>query len=165
MIRKMELPDVSRVAEIHVFGWRSAFRGIISDEHLFNKMAVTRSLERFENALKDNIGETYVFDDTDGIIKAFMTICPCRDEDKVGAFELGGLYVEPLMKGQGIGSKLVEYCEKRAIERGYKEVCLWTLEKNVKSRKFYEKKGYSPEGTNQFWEPLKADLVRYCKAL
>ena len=33
MIRAMEISDIPRVAEIHVFGWRSAFRGIISDEH------------------------------------------------------------------------------------------------------------------------------------
>ncbi|MCL2603136.1 MAG: hypothetical protein FWD90_01500 [Defluviitaleaceae bacterium] len=29
MIRRMEEADITRVAEIHVFGWRCAYRGFI----------------------------------------------------------------------------------------------------------------------------------------
>ena len=163
MIRVMELADIPRVAEIHVFGWRTAFRGIVSDEILFGRMSVARSMKRFEGALGGEYGETYVFDD--GLIKAFITIGVCRDDDKPNAFELGGIYVEPLMKRQGIGKALVGFCEKVATGRGYKELCLWVLEGNTESRRFYEKMGFAADGSRKFLENIQATAVRYTKVL
>jgi len=163
MIRAIQISDVPRAAEIHVFGWRGAYRGIVSDEFLFNKMIVAKQLEIFKNAVLNHTEETYVFDD--GIIKAILTIGVCRDADKVKSFELWGIYVEPFMKRQGIGSKLVEYCEKMAVERGFNEVCLWVFEKNVDTRMFYEKFGYRPDGSKKYIEFLAATEIRYSKKL
>jgi len=158
----MRLADIPRVAEIHVFGWRSAFLGIVSDEVLFGRMSVLRSVKRFESSLDSgDYGENYVFDD--GLIKAFMVVSPCRDEDKPDAFELGAIYVEPLMKQQGIGSALVKFCKKIAVQRGYREICLWTLEENHASRRFYEKMGFTLDGTRKFLENIQAMAVRYVK--
>jgi ribosomal protein S18 acetylase RimI-like enzyme len=163
MIRLMQITDVPRVAEIHVFGWRSAYRGIVSDEFLFNKMIVSQRMISFENAVNNHTEENYVFDD--GIIKAILTIGACRDTDKMNSFELWGIYVEPFMKRQGIGNKMVNHCEKKAIERGFNEVCLWVLEKNVNARLFYEKLGYYPDGTQKFIDFLAASEIRYSKEL
>ena len=69
MIRAMVLSDVPRVAEIHVFGWRSAYRGFISDDFLFKKMLVSKRIDVFDNSVRNNAEENYVYDD--GIIKAF----------------------------------------------------------------------------------------------
>jgi len=163
MIRRMEEADICRVAEIHVFGWRSAFRGIVSDEVLLGKMSVQRSSERFSEAFKNKSEEVHIFDD--GLIKAFISICPCRDEDKPTSFELAGIYVEPLLKGQGIGRQMVAFCEKTALEQGYKENCLWTPKENMKSRRFYENMGYIADGKTQVHERLGFALVRYGKKL
>ena len=163
MIRPMQISDIPRVAEIHVFGWRCAYRGIVSDEHLFNKMLVSKRMERFSESLQNNDYENYVFDD--GIIKAFLTIGPCRDEDKTEAFELWGIYVDPCMQGQGIGATLVAYCESIATQRGYHEICIWTFEKNAPTRAFYEKHGYVHDGVTQIVEPYGAVGVRYCKGI
>jgi ribosomal protein S18 acetylase RimI-like enzyme len=163
MIRVMQISDVSRVAEIHVFGWRSAYRGIVSDEFLFNKMIVSNRIKWFENAVRNQTEESYVFDD--GIIKAILTIGACRDSDKTKSFELWGIYVEPFMKRQGIGSKMVNYCEKTAIERGYNEVCLWVLKNNTDARLFYENLGYYPDGAEKFIDFLAASEIRYSKEL
>ncbi len=160
MIRKVEKADLQRIAEIHVFGWRSAYRGIVPDDKLFNKMTVANHLEGAQKRYIENGGENYVFDD--GIIKAMLTIGACRDEDKPNAFELWGIYVEPLMKRQGIGTQLVQFCESQAKERGYKEICLYVLEKNLVGRNFYEKMGFKADGhrnPKDDWE------VRYVKQL
>ena len=163
MIRKAELLDIPRIAEIHVFGWRSAYRGIVSDEILFNKMQVSKRIPIFEKLLNENTGENYVFDD--GIIKAFMTIGACRDDDKSGVYELCGIYVEPHMKIEGVGTAMAEHCEERAIEQGYSEICLWVLEENHSARNFYEKLGYSADGTSKYLENLAATEIRYIKML
>jgi ribosomal protein S18 acetylase RimI-like enzyme len=163
MIRVMQLKDVPRVAEIHVFGWRCAYRGIVSDEFLFNKMIVTERAIVFDNAVHNHTEETYVFDD--GIIKAFLTIGVCRDADKPDSYELWGIYVDPFMKRQGIGTKMVDYCKNIAIDNGFQEICLWVLEKNTDARLFYEKQGYYPDGTKKFIDFLAATEIRYSKKL
>jgi len=76
----MALSDIPRVAEIHVYGWRSAYRGIITDDYLFRNMLVSKRMSYFENSVKTNTEESYVLDD--GLIKAFLTIGACRDIDK-----------------------------------------------------------------------------------
>ena len=163
MIRAMALSDVSRVAEIHVFGWRDAYRGFISDDFLFKSMLVSKRIDVFDNSVRNNAEENYVYDD--GIIKAFLTIGRCRDEDKPESFELWGIYVDPFMKRQGIGSKMVEYCENRALERGFKEVCLWVFKENIAARLFYEKLGYLPDNSSKYIEFLAATEIRFSKRL
>jgi len=165
MIRKMELIDIPRVAEINVFGWRVAYRGIVSDELLFTKRLVATSIPRFQGGFfgSENNSEGYVFDD--GIIKGFISVQPCADKDKPQAFELGAIYIEPLMKRKGIGTALMHFCEKLALERGHSEICLWVLEKNQDSRRFYEKMGYDVDGAHKYLEGLEATEVRYSKQL
>ena len=159
IIRKMTKEDVSRVAEIHTFGWRSAFRGIVSDEHLFKTMSVAKKTEDLSKTIDDF--ETYVYDD--GLVKAFMTIGKCRDNDKPDSFELWGLFVEPLMTGQGIGSQLISFCEEQARERGFNEICIWTLEENTKGRTFYEQHGYALDGHRKLRDTLRVAEIRYTK--
>ena len=161
MIRTIKMLDVPRVAEIHVYGWRNAYRGIVSDDYLFKKMLVSERIKRFEQSIHDNATETYVYDD--GIIKAFMTIGACRDDDKKSSFELWGLYVDPFMQRQGIGTQMVGFCEKQAIIRGFNNICLWVLAKNSASRAFYKKMGYMPDGAEKLLEHLSSNVIRYEK--
>jgi len=170
MIRPMQLSDIPRVAEIHVFGWRCAYRGIVSDEHLFNVRSVIKRMERFMEMFKDNDKEgswsgsdNFVYDD--GIVKATLAIGPCRDEDKPDAFELGGIYVDPCLQGKGIGTALATHCKAIATKRGYNEICLWTFEKNAAARTFYEKLGYTLDGTTQVYKAYNALGVRYTQYL
>ena len=164
MIRPMKLSDVPRVAEIHIFGWRSAFRGIVPDEVLFGRMSVQRSMERFEDSFAaDNSHDTYVYDD--GIIKGWTSAGPCRDEDEPQAFEIGAIYIEPCMKDSGIGTKLVIFCEEIAAQRGYSKICIWTLENNALARAFYEKLGYVHDGAKKYMDNLYANSVRYKKLM
>ena len=163
MIRPMQKSDIPRVAEIVVFGWRSAYRGIVSDEHLFKERLVSTQIAKYEERMdNENSRYTYyVYDD--GIIKAFLSVGICSDEDKPEAFELYAIYVEPCLKGQGLGTTLVKYGEKIAKERGFNEICIWTFEKNTLARVFYEKLGYALDGKTQIVEPYGAAGVRYCK--
>ena len=162
-IRPMELADTSRAAEIHVFGWRKAYRGIVSDEILFKRMSVAKSTERFADRVRDNAFESYVYDD--GIVKGFMTIGPCHDKTMEDFFELWGIYIDPFMQGRGIGAQMVDFCETAARQRGYKKISLWVLEDNAAARGFYEKMGYAPDGARQFLDGLGVWEVRYFKGL
>ena len=161
MIRPADISDANRMAEIHVFGWRTAYRGIVSDDFLFTQLHVAKQEKHFQDAIQNKLEESYVWDD--GIIKGFLTMGPCRDADEPNAFELWGIYVEPLMKRQGIGSQLVRFCEEIAKARGYTEIVLWVLEKNQSGRDFYEKLGYVADGKRNYIEALLVGEIRYRK--
>ena len=148
MIRKAFVNDCSRIAEIHVFSWRYAYKEFISMDFLINEMTVKKRDENFHKDLSEeneNI-KTYVYEENN-IIKGFMTISECRDVDKNNdTFELCGIYVDPLFQRQYIGTKFVKYCMEEALNKSKKEIILWVFEKNNDSIKFYEKMGFEIDG-------------------
>ena len=164
MIRKAELEDSSRIADIQVFGWRNAYRGIIDDFILFNKLNIEKKSQSIRKVLEEGKEEWYVFEE-ESIIKGIMIIGKSRDSDKAESFELWALYVDPLMMRQGIGSQMILYCENEAREKGFRENLLWVLEKNKIGIGFYEKNGYRKDGKVQEIEKLKATEIRYRKEL
>jgi len=163
MIRKMELEDAARAAEICVHEWRNAYRGIISDAVLFEENWLSQRTAQFETLTCSIFQENYVFDD--GSIKAFSMIGPSRDQDKTDSYELRGLYVDHSMHNKGIGTQMITFCEERACELGYSEVILWALEENSHARDFYENRGYKPDGITKYIEKYQVNEVRYSKRL
>jgi len=155
--------DISRVAEINVFARQNAFRGIVSDKSLFAVATVQERMEYFAKELLDDAMNTYVFDD--GIIKGFLTIGPCRDEDELSSFELWGLYTEQFFQGQGIGMAMVGFCEAKATELGYNKICLWTLDGLGASIAFYEKFGYAHDGAKKYENEPRPTQIRYFKGI
>jgi ribosomal protein S18 acetylase RimI-like enzyme len=179
MIEFAKPEDAERIAEIQVFGWRSAYRGIVSDHHLFSVLTVAKRAVVFRDVIireeqfrgsvadesgSDQAGSTYVLRE-DGIVKAFLCFGPCRDSDMKGVFELWGIYVEPAMKRQGIGARLVEFCHQEAVRLGYSSIVLWVFRDNNESRGFYEKMGYQVQGSESFMENLETFKVRYICSL
>jgi DNA-binding MarR family transcriptional regulator/N-acetylglutamate synthase-like GNAT family acetyltransferase len=75
-----------------------------------------------------------------------------RDGEIVGAVflvsksptvaQLRMLYVEPDVRGLGIGKRLVEECERFAREQGYRKIVLWTNSILDAARHIYEAAGY-----------------------
>jgi DNA-binding MarR family transcriptional regulator/GNAT superfamily N-acetyltransferase len=53
------------------------------------------------------------------------------------------LYVDPLARGLGIGSRLVKKCIERARELGYGKLMLWTNDILVSARKIYQAAGFT----------------------
>lgn len=52
------------------------------------------------------------------------------------------LYVEPSVRGLGVGSRLVKRCIERARELGYAKLTLWTNDILVSARKIYQATGF-----------------------
>jgi len=164
MIRKMELEDTARVSEICVLEWRDAYRGIISDYILFEKIRISQRTTQFEACTNNPFQENYVYDEGSSI-KAFLINGPCRNEDKPGAYEIWCLYVDHFMHNQGIGTQLIAFGEARARACGYSEVVIWTLEENSHARTFYENRGYATDGTIVYIQKYRVNEIRYCKKL
>ena len=158
-IRQMTKEDITRVAEIHIYAGRVGYREIIPDQILFKERNVIKAIDKYTKALNDDKAELFVYDD--GLLKGFMTIGKCRDDDKPNSFEIWNIYVEPFMHGKGIGSQLLEFAKAQAKEKGYNEIALWVFEKNNKARTFYKKNGFEYAGKTKRAKEVDVAELRY----
>lgn len=133
MIRKANLNDLSRIAEIIVFNKRINCRPIFQDDdYSFNELQVLNIAKEYSrSSILDHI---FVYDD--GIVKGLMRI-----EGK----QIKELYVEHFFQNNGIGSKLIEYA--MVIEDC---TYLWALEKNINAIRFYNRHGFVFKGEKKY---------------
>ncbi|MBR3823912.1 MAG: GNAT family N-acetyltransferase [Lachnospiraceae bacterium] len=139
MVRKATKKDISRIAEIIVFGKRVAYRTIFqNDEVSFNEIQVIPLWEEYKDNL-EKMEHMLVFDD--GIVKGVINCNPVGDEVEICEF-----YVEPFFKGQGIGRELIQNVIAEAKTTQKKRIFLWVLEENGSARRFYEANGFRASG-------------------
>ena len=109
--------------------------------------------------------ELYVYEDPDsGFIKGMMGIGRCEDEDKLNAFELHFIYVDPDYLREGIGSEMLQFFEQKGRERGFEEFVIWVLEENELGKSFYEKHNYSLDGKDKIFKRWNKREIRYVKS-
>lgn len=140
MIRQADKQDISRIAEIIVFGKRVAYRPIFENDYVsFNELQVVHLYEEYKNN-PDRLNGMLLYDD--GIVKGVINGQPIGDR----TIEITDFYVEPFFVGQGIGTLLIEYLIQQARKKGVHKIVLWVIKDNVKARKFYESSGFVNSG-------------------
>lgn len=145
MIRPAQMKDISRIAEMIVFGKRVAYRPIFqNDEGSFNDLQVLDLIESYQ-ASPYLIQNMLVYDD--GIVKGIINY-----KDDGEEIELCDFYVEPFFKGKGIGGELIRFLMDDAREKGKKKIFLWVIKDNVSARRFYESNGFHANGQEQLIE-------------
>lgn len=155
MIRQANNHDISRIAEIIVFGKRVAYRPIFeNDEVSFNELQVVSLYEEYRKT-PDTLEGMYLYDD--GIIKGVIKV-HSKDEKIV---EITDFYVEPFFVGQGIGTRLLEYLIQQVRKKGFQKIILWVIKDNVKARKFYERNGFINSGETRIIEGTDKIDCRY----
>ena len=126
-VRKANMNDLSRIAEIQVFNYRLFFYPIFkSDDYYFNELSVPSLMKKYESGL-DSL---YVYDD--GVVKGFI---------KIEGSYIARLFVEPVLQNASIGSQLLEYAIKE-----HNADHLWALEKNSRAIRYYERHGFTVTG-------------------
>ena len=151
-IKKMETDaEIRGKAFVHWQTWHEAYTGIVAQDYL-DKLTLERceklAFNWTDNCLVAKEGERVV-----GFV--------CwgdRGEEAPGIGEIFALYVLRERWGTGLGRRLME--AGLAQLRGYPTVCLWVLKENGRARRFYEKCGFRPDGTETVSERLSAEEIR-----
>lgn len=143
-IRAATPDDARRIAEIHVAGWQSAYRGQMPDSLLDGLSVDLRAETRRRDLETPRSPEhrTWVAEDG-GRIVAFAMTGPSRDADAAAdVAELFALYADPARWGTGSGRALMAHVIADLSGRGMAEITLWVLASNARARRFYGIAGF-----------------------
>jgi RimJ/RimL family protein N-acetyltransferase len=171
-IRVATEADARSVAEVLILSWRTAYRGIISDEGLAGLSIDEREAcwrDRLRGDDPNSADWTNIVCESGGKIIGLATYRPCGDEDKdrgsVG--ELVAIYLLPSYWAQGLGKRMLDEVMSRFKEQSVSEVTLWVIESNRRARRFYEIAGFKPDGLKKNEVKLGTSLVlvRYVREL
>ena len=165
MIREAQINDAKRIAEIDVMSSRFAYKGILTEECLYNELNVEARIPVYERWISEKRFELYVFEDDNKEVKGMMGIGKCEDEDKANAFELHFIYVDPDFLREGIGSQMLRFFEEKGKERGFDEYIIWVLEETDIGSNFYEKNNYRLDGKDKIFKRWNKREIRYVKSI
>ena len=161
MIRYADDRDISRIAELLVFGKRTAYRGIFNNDTVsFKELQVLNVVREYQDD-PSLLKNTLLYDD--GIVKGIIgKKYPADDPDGI---ELCDFYVEPVFQGTGIGRELIEHFIREAKAEKKKRIFLWVIKDNLAARRFYELNGFDADGEERLIEGTTVIDKKYVKQL
>lgn len=140
-LRPMHASDADAVALLHATSWRSAYRGVFSDDYLDQEADAERR-QAWQARLQSgtDTGWGLVAEDSAGQLLGFAYVMPAHDP--VWGDYVDNLHVSPGLKGGGIGRRLMQGVADRLRRDGSTlPLYLWVLDVNTAARGFYERLG------------------------
>jgi GNAT superfamily N-acetyltransferase len=140
-LREAAERDFAAIARLHAESWRSAYRGMLSDEYLDHRVHLERATlwqQRFsERAEKPFF---VILAEVEEELAGFACVFP-DEHPTYGAF-LDNLHVVPQRTGQGIGRRLLSAVAERLLTDERRDgLYLWVIEQNIRARRFYAQAG------------------------
>jgi len=139
MVRPAELDDAAEIARVHVATWRSAYRGLLTDDFLAS-LSEAHYTERWRRVIGDGSSRVFVVDGTRGVT-GFASGGRERAGETGFAGELYALYVVDEAQRHGHGRELVRAVAGALRELHLPDMIVWVLRENSPARAFYERLG------------------------
>ena len=143
LVRVADFDDAAGIGDVHVVGWRSAYRGILPDDYL-DGMSDIRHAAFWAEVLdnENRAGATFIAEAEggDGIV-GFADCGPDREAKDPAVGEIFALYVVPKWQRRGVGRTLVEACAGHLAVGGASALVIRVLERNEGACAFYEALG------------------------
>ena len=166
-IRPATLDDAHTIAEIHVAGWRAAYRGVMPQVFLANL-----STEQREASWRAAIerGEPRILVAVElGSVVGWIAFGRCRDSDQsLDTGEISAVYANPEHWSRGVGRSLWLAARVAMLAAGFSRVTLWILAANERACRFYQVAGFTedscPHRSAEFGG-IALDQVRLVAAL
>lgn len=138
-IRPATSNDASAIAQVHISGWLTTYRGIIDDEFL-NAMSLDEHIGRTSEILERQGQLTLVAEDDDRKVIAVANGGPERTERTDYRGELYGIYILEEFREQGIGKRLFHRITDYLLGHEFTNMLVWSLAENP-YRGFYKSLG------------------------
>jgi GNAT superfamily N-acetyltransferase len=130
-----DLPSISRLAaEI----WRACYPGIITDEQIEYMLSWMYSPDtlcdefRFQGIRYDRLTVS-------GELSGFASYGPTGE---TGVMKLHKLYLLPAMQRHGLGTLLLQHCEREVCKLGARRLILNVNKRNTKAISVYQRNGF-----------------------
>ena len=178
-IRRAGPDDASSIAAVYVRSWKGAYPGLIPQSYLDaldargarrrvgrdpGRLGLARA--RCHRAARPRPRPTVT---DEGPVTGFVSFGPTRDDDlgtgtdaeSVG--EIVTFYLDPTAFGSGGADLLMSAALVALRAAGFTTAMLWVLGTNARARRFYERRGWRPDGTSKVhdWGAFVATDVRY----
>ncbi len=152
VLRDARPGDAAGIARMHIRSWQVAYAGIVPDDVLAN-LSPTERTARWTEWIAERpampAGRWMVVARAGGEIVGVAGGGPSRDDDGAGDGEIYALYVGPSHWNRGVGSRLMAEGVRRLSDGGHARAALWVLERNERARRFYERRGWAPDGARR----------------
>ena len=171
-VRRANLEDVPRIAEINRLTWQRAYAGIVPAGYL-DQLDPTVLQERWtERVTQETPGVHALVAELDGVLAGYIAVGPYRTqedaepgEDTAGWGEVFALYTDPDLQGRGAGTAIHDAALELLRAQRCHRAALWVLTANHAGRQWYAARGWRPDGATSEWsdasEPLEeVRLVR-----
>jgi ribosomal protein S18 acetylase RimI-like enzyme len=147
-IRDATVEDARAIAQVHVRSWRWAYRGQIPDAFLDRLSVAEREATWHERLASTERGRRcLVAVAEDAAVVGFAAFGAPQDEAPPGTGELLAIYLEEDVAGTGVGNRLLRRATEDLRIEGWTRANLWVLESNDRARRFYERAGWTWDGT------------------
>lgn len=155
IVRPLRAGDADALARVHVTSWRETYAGLVPEE-MYGDEALEQRREMWrgvvERSLAGESRSTTRVAELDGRIVGFASAGPSRPGVQQRPIELGMIYTLAEVQGRGIGDALM------GAVLGDRPAQLWVAEENPRARRFYERHGFTWDGTRKLDEHI-ADLA------
>jgi RimJ/RimL family protein N-acetyltransferase len=147
-IIKATLNHSDDLGYVHTISWQQAYQGIIPQMFL-DQLTPEARAAFFKKAIPISKHEFYIAY-LNGKPVGMMSIGKSRDKDLDDhAAEVSSIYCISDVWGKGYGRQFMDYAIDRLKDQSFRSVTLWVFEENQRARTFYEKYGYSFDGTKE----------------
>jgi L-amino acid N-acyltransferase YncA len=162
-IRRAVEADCDAISAIHVHSWSWAYRGLVPDRAL-DSLSVAERASTWRAALAPGSAHRVWLAEQDEQGLGFAAWGPARDRDAGhGSAELYAIYLELAAAGTGLATALLEAACREMRQQGYERALLWVLSANARARRFYERSGWTGDGSRKVVNLRGTELeaVRY----
>ncbi|HVV19395.1 MAG TPA: GNAT family N-acetyltransferase [Pseudonocardiaceae bacterium] len=172
-VRPATAADAARLVEIRVLSWQHAYRDILPPESLGsmrtdNEAALAHWAEL---AVAPAPTGLFVAVGEDDRPVAFCLVGAAREDvdrhPSLRTAELWAIYADPDALGTGAGGVVHDAGVEHLERHGFQHAVLWVLEDNKIGRRFYDARGWRPDGgrTDYEWGGASVMEMRYARPL
>jgi GNAT superfamily N-acetyltransferase len=149
-IRRARPEDASAIAEVNILGWRAAARGHVPEERMAWLDDTVAERAAYWAAIPKADGDEHILliAEDSAKLMGFVHALPSRDPGaSADTAEVSTVFVRPEDWAKGIGRALLVAALDELRSQGYAKATLWVLDFNERARHFYERAGFTQDGS------------------